>query len=149
MKLTLEQAACETPEVLIRGDLGSPELQAILAALQGLGGAVGKLFLFREEQEYPTEPADIGYFEARDNKVYARVNGAEYEAKYKLYELEALLKSRRFVKISKAVVVNVDAILSVSAEFSGNLSALMKDGKTKLTISRKYVEAFRKFVMEG
>lgn len=148
MKITLEQAEIPVPEVHIRGDIASGEVQALLCALKGTGGTVGRLFLLKDEREYPVEPEEISFFEARENKVFADVNGDAYEARYKLYELRELLSGRGFVQIGKSVVVNVNRIHSVEAEFSGNLTARLKDGKTRLTVSRKYVKDFRKFVLE-
>lgn len=147
MKITLEQASLAEPEVTIRGELGSPQVQALAAALQGMRGA-GRLFLHRDEKEYPVVPEEISFFEARANRVYAQVGGETYEARYKLYELCGLLQGRGFVQVSKGVVANVEYIRSVAAEFSGNYTAYLKDGKTRLTISRKYMKDFRKYVME-
>lgn len=147
MKITLEQAALQEPEVCIRGELASPQVAAIIAALQRAGGP-GRIFLYKEEKEYPVEPGEISFFEARGSKVLAKAAGAEYETRHKLYELCNLLGSSGFVQISKGVVVNVNQVRSVEAEFSGNYTALLKDGKTHLTISRKYMKDFRKYVME-
>ena len=80
--------------------------------------------------------------------MYARCGGEEYETRHKLYELCELFACKGFVQISKGVVANVDSIRSVEAEFSGNYTALLKDGKTRLTISRKYMKDFRNYVME-
>lgn len=147
MKITLEQASLGEPEVCIRGDLGSPRVTALIAALQRAGG-MGKIFLCREEKEYPVDPGEASFFEARGGKVYARAAGEEYETRYKLYELCGLLRSKGFVQIGKGVVANVNHIRSVEAEFSGNYTVRLKDDKTQLTISRKYMKDFRKYVME-
>ena len=71
-----------------------------------------------------------------------------YEARQKLYALATLLRGRGFIQISKGVVANAHHIASVAAEFSGNYTAFLKDGKTQLTISRKYMKDFRNFIME-
>lgn len=147
MKITLEQAPLAEPEVCIRGELASPQVGALIAALQRSGG-LGRIFLYKDEKEYPVEPGAVSFFEARGSKVWAWVQGEEYEARHKLYELCGLLGGRGFVQISKGVVANVDHIRSVEAEFSGNYTALLKDGKTHLTISRKYMKDFRTYVME-
>ena len=147
MKIMLEQAALAEPEVCIRGELASPQVTALIAALQRVGG-LGKIFLYRDEREYPFDPGEISFFEARGSKVYARCGGEEYETRHKLYELCELLACKGFVQISKGVVANVDSIRSVEAELSGNYTALLKDGKTQLTISRKYMKDFRNYVME-
>ena len=147
MKITLEQAPLPELEIRIQGELGSPEARALMAAIQGIGGG-GRLFLYRDEREYPTELQQIAYFAAEGNRVFAYVQGQEYGVKQKLYSLAELFRSRGFIQINKSTVVNIHHVASVAAEFSGNYTAYLKDGKTRLTISRKYIRAFREFVME-
>lgn len=147
MKISLEQAALGELEVNIRGELNSQEARLLMAAIQGLGGG-GRLLLHKDEREYPTDPAVVAYFAAEGNRVYAYVEGQAYEARQKLYALATLLRGRGFVQISKGVVANANHIASVAAEFSGNYTAFLKDGKTQLTISRKYMKDFRNFIME-
>ena len=147
MKITLEPAPLQEPEIIIKGQMNSPQVRAILDALQNPGGT-GRLFLHREEREYPVAPEEISYFEAQGNRVWAHVQGEAYEARYKLYALCKMLRDQGFVQISKGVVANIAHIESVAAEFSGNYTAFLKDGKTRLTISRKYMKDFRHYVME-
>ena len=147
MKIRLEQAPLGELEVCIRGELNSQEARLLVAAIQGLGGA-GRLMLHKGEREYPTDPAAIAYFAAEGSRVYAYVEGQAYEARQKLYALATLLRGRGFIQISKGVVANAHHIASVAAEFSGNYTTFLKDGKTQLTISRKYMKDFRNFIME-
>lgn len=151
MKLRFEAAAGEA-EVLVRGDASDPEVPRILAALQSACRARQGQLLLRKvgtEREYLLEPEQIDYFAAREGGVLARCGGETYESRLRLYELCAALRAQGFVQISKGVVVNVRAVRAVEAEFSGNYTALLRDGKTKLTISRSYMREFRNYVLEG
>ena len=147
MKISLEQAPLGELEVRIRGELNSQEARLLIAAIQGLGGG-GRLMLHKDAREYPTDPAAIAYFAAEGSRVYAYMDGQAYEVRQKLYALATLLRGRGFIQISKGVVANAHHIASVAAEFSGNYTAFLKDSKTQLTISRKYMKAFRDFIME-
>lgn len=147
MKITLEQAALAEPEVVIRGDLNHPKIRELISALQSATGAA-RLFLYKDEKEYPHDFEEVQYFEADRNKVFARIGGAVFETRFKLYELAEMGRSRGFIQINKGVLVNVRQVHSVEAEFSGNYMALLKDQKTRLTISRKYMKAFRNYIME-
>ncbi|MGI5885468.1 MAG: LytTR family DNA-binding domain-containing protein [Candidatus Spyradocola sp.] len=150
MKLTYEPAAGEV-EVVVRGTLGDPEVPRILAALQMVGSMQSRLLLRRvgTERDYLLEPDKVDYFAAREGRVFARAGGVEYESKLRLYELEEMLRAHGFLQISKSIVVNLHAVRAVEAEFSGNYTALLRDEKTKLTISRSYMRAFRKSILEG
>lgn len=146
MKLTLEPPMGEEPEVIIRGDPADPRVHRLMAAFSQASGA-GKLFLHREGKAFLYDLADVDYFEAAEGRVLARCGGETLEAKERLYELDALAPG--FVQISKGVLVNVDKVRSVEAEFSGNYVCALRDGKTRLTLSRKYVKAFKRYVMEA
>lgn len=147
MKITFEQAMLPEPEVIIRGDLADPRVSELAAAVQKAVG-VSRLFLYRDEREYPHDFSEIEWFETCDSKTIAHVGAERFEAKYKLYELAEMGHRHGFVQISKSVLVNVRAVESVAAEFSGNYTAFLRDGRTRLTISRKYLKAFRSYVME-
>ena len=148
MKLTFEQAALPEPEVVIRGDLADPRVRELAAAVQRAVGA-SRLFLYRDGREYPHDFSEIAWFEAVDGRTLAHLGREVYETKYKLYELAELGYRHGFVQINRGVLVNIRSVESVAAEFSGNYTACLRDGKTRLTISRKYVKAFRQYVLEG
>ena len=145
MKITLEQADLSEPEVIIRGDVSGAQVQNIVGLLNG---KQRKMFFFKNEREYLFDIDDVIYFETDGSKVIAHIDGDIYETKHKLYELESMGYSKGFVRISKSVIVNINHVLSVEAEFSGNYELLLKDTRTRLTISRKYVKDFKKYVME-
>lgn len=146
MKVRFEPAQLPEPEVIVRGDPDSGQVKNILGLLNGAQSS-NKMFFLKNDREYLFDLKDVTRFEAGGSKITAYIAGHKYEARGRLYELEAALAAKGFVRISKGVLVNVNHIASVEAEFSGNYTANMKDGG-KLIISRKYVKAFRKFVME-
>ena len=56
-----------------------------------------------------------------------------------LNAMEAELDPRRFVRIHRSAIVNVERIKELQPLFSGEHSVLMENG-TKLTLSRNYKE---------
>lgn len=147
MRVRIEAAETDEAEVVIRGDAASAEVKNILELLTGSRSAQ-KMFFLKNGREYIFDAEDALYFESRSGKTFARIGKEYYEVRSRLYELETALKSRGFVRISKGVIVNVNHIASVEAEFSGNYTVNMKNGQ-KMVISRKYVKEFRKYVMEA
>ena len=141
MKITLESVELPEPEVIIRGDVTSEEVVSLLQLLKKRSS--GKVLLFKEEEQYVVDMGEIVYVEVCDNKTYAYLRQDVYEAKQKLYELKALLNSKSFVQINKSVIVNMDYIKSIQAEFSGNYRVKLKNRKESLLISRKYFKEFR------
>ena len=147
MKFTLEPADNRELEIIIRGDVNDPQVAQVIAALTA-AKVISRLFLYRDETEYLCPVSDILYFETMHGKILAHTLHDTMESRYKLYELADMLSGSGFVQISKGIVVNVHAVLSVAPEFSGNYTATLSDRKTRLTISRKYFKAFRQYVVK-
>ncbi len=141
MKITVESVALPETEVIVRGDATSEEVICLLQLLKKCNS--GKIFLYKEEEQYIVDVNDIVYIEVNDNKTYAYLKQDVYETKQKLYELNAQLSSRSFVQINKSVIVNINCVKSIQAEFSGNYSLKLKDRKESLIISRKYFKEFK------
>ncbi len=147
MKIILEQAGVEEPEIVIRGDISSPQVQNVIELLNGKK-SLQKMFLFKSEKEYLVDITDVVYFEADNNKIFAHIGNEMYETRHKLYELESIGYTKGFIRISKGIIVNIHHVLSVEAEFSGNYTLALKGMQTRLTLSRKYVKGFKQYVME-
>ena len=141
MKIKLESAELPETEVIIRGDVTSEEVVSLLQLLKKRNS--GKLILYKEEEQYIMDADEIVYVEVSDNKVYAYTKQDTYEAKQKLYEIKDLLGGRSFAQINKSVIVNINCVKSIQAEFSGNYRIKLKNRKESLTISRKYFKEFK------
>lgn len=141
MKITLESAALPEAEVIIRGDVTSEEVVSLLQLLQKRSSR--KILLFKEEEQYIVDISEIVYLEVCDNKTYAYLMQDVYETKQKLYELKEMLGAHAFVQINKSVIVNMNCVKSIQAEFSGNYRVKLKNRKESLTISRKYFKDFK------
>ena len=141
MKIKLESAELPETEVIIRGDVTSEEVVSLLQLLKKRNS--GKLILYKEEEQYIMDADEIVYVEVSDNKVYAYTKQGTYEAKQKLYEIKELLGGRSFAQINKSVIVNINCVKSIQAEFSGYYRLKLKNRKESLTISRKYFKEFR------
>ena len=141
MKIKLESAELPETEVIIRGDVTSEEVVSLLQLLKKRSS--GKLILYTEEEPYIMDADEIVYVEVSDNKVYAYTKQDTYEAIQKLYEIKELLGGISFAQINKSVIVNINCVKSIQAEFSGNYRLKLKSRKESLTISRKYFQDFR------
>ena len=141
MKIRLESAQLPETEVIIRGDVTSEEVVSLLQLLKKRSS--GKLILYKEEEQHIVDADEIVYVEVSGSKVYAYTGQDTYEAKQKLYEIKEMLGGRAFAQINKSVIVNINCVRSIQAEFSGNYRLKLKSRKESLTISRKYFKEFR------
>jgi len=141
MKITLEPSAVQETEVIIRGDVASPEVAALLQYLGKKNS--GKVLLYKEDEQFPVDIGEIVYLETAGSRVKAVTRSDCFDAKLKLYELKQMLETAHFAQISKSTIVNIDYVKSIQAEFSGNYLIKLKDRKEMLTISRKYFKEFK------
>ena len=94
--------------------------------------------VYLDEQALMLPIANIFYAESVDLKTYVYATKTVYRSRLKLYELEELLSSSDFLRVSKQIIVNVKKIKSVAAAGAGSFSATLINGE-KVIISRKYV----------
>lgn len=106
-----------------------------------------------ERQEYPRRIAtrlgdritfvdldQVTHFIASDKLTYAAVNGHQHCVDQTIKELEHRLDPVRFVRIHRAVLVNVDWIKELSTWFGGKMVVILKDAQqTQLTVARERV----------
>ena len=85
----------------------------------------------KDERQYQIPVVDIFYIESVDERTFIYL---EKEC----YEFEELLVSRRFARISKAVVINLMKIVSISPALNGRFRCKLTNGE-EVIISRKYV----------
>lgn len=141
MKIRLESAQIPETEVIIRGDVASEEVLSLLQILKKKN--TGKIILYKEDEQYIVNAEEIVFVEVSGNKVYVHTKLDSYEAKQKLYEVRDILSGQMFVQINKSVIVNINYVKSIQAEFSGNYRLKLKNRKETLTISRKYFKEFK------
>lgn len=144
MNIRLESADSAELEVIVRGDIQSDEAMQIVRALQS--AKFGKLMLQNEDEDFLFNANDILYFEAEQGKTYAITESGKYLVREKLYTLSESLRTKGFIQINKSTIVNIHFVQSISAEFSGNYTARLKNRKETLVISRKYFHAFKEFI---
>lgn len=86
---------------------------------------------------------NIFYIESVDNKTFIYDKDSVYQSKLKLYELEEQLDETKMFRCSKAMIVNLGKIRSVSPSLNGKLDAKLINGET-VVISRQYVQSLKK-----
>ena len=102
------------------------------------------------KEMYQIPVADILYFEAVGELVFAYTKDKVYEIKMRLYQIEESLGDDRMVRGAKSFVVNIRHIQSVRPALNGRLYATMKNGEDIL-ISRQYAKEVTKriYAMEA
>ncbi|MBQ6160059.1 MAG: LytTR family transcriptional regulator DNA-binding domain-containing protein [Oscillospiraceae bacterium] len=140
MDVRIEQIGTTGEElVLIRCREITEEVREIEAFVKSRQGS---LSCVSEARQYEIAVTDICYIESVDGKTFLYTNDRVYETAYRLYELEELLRSKQFLRISKPMLVNLMKIQSLQPAFNGRFLALLRSGE-KVIISRNYVKALK------
>lgn len=99
-----------------------------------------------DDRIYQFNLSDVFYFEAVDERVFAYTEDKSYELKIRLYELENAYADKHFIRCSKAFVINLMKLESISPALNGRFTANMKNSE-KIIISRQYVPEIKRAVL--
>ena len=88
--------------------------------------------------------AAITHFVARDKLTYAVVNGREHSVDQTIAALEEKLDPNRFLRIHRAILLNLDWIGQANVSPAGQTVVSLKDaGTTQLPVARDRVRLLR------
>lgn len=88
---------------------------------------------------------EVDWIEAADNYVCLHVGKKTHLLRQTMSEMERRLDSRRFMRIHRSRIVNIDRIREVHPQSSGDSIILLEDG-TELTSSRTYSQKRRQML---
>lgn len=108
----------------------------------------GQLLGHLDGGEYEVPITKVYYIESVDNRCFLYCQDKVYETGKRLYELEQLLAPKRFLRVSKSVLLNLMKVESIRPAMNGRFLALLKNGE-QVIISRKYVPVLRNTLWEG
>ncbi|MCM3742377.1 LytTR family transcriptional regulator DNA-binding domain-containing protein [Oceanobacillus luteolus] len=138
MKISLDiDQEHEQTKVIIQCKELDDSIQEIVDYLKGketefIIGRVG-------EMQHILKPKNIHYFHTENEKVIAVTSEGSFVLKEKLYELEKMLPSTRFVRLSKSVIANLHEMSRFEPSFNGTLCVHFKSG-AKEYVTRHYVK---------
>jgi two-component system LytT family response regulator len=89
--------------------------------------------------------SELDYAEAQDDYVSLRARGKEHLKQQTLQELEEGLDKRRFVRIHRRYLLNLDRLARIEAEGADSRVAVLKDG-TRLPVSRAGYQRLKVFL---
>lgn len=98
-------------------------------------------------QLYPIQCKDIFFIESIDETQIIHTEHEVYKSKKRLYELESLLPAN-FIRISKAVIINIEKVKNYKPMFNGLMQVRFHNEETAF-ISRKYLKKVRSKIMEA
>ena len=119
---------------LAAGDTSTVEARALRATARPAGPL--ERVVIRDGSQVHVVPVDrIDYVEAQDDYVAIRSAGKSYLKDQTLGDLETLLDPRRFVRVHRSYLLNIERLSRVELYAKDSRIAILQDG-TKIPISR-------------
>ena len=140
MRVRFEQVdSREKEQALIRAVEKTADIASAIDLLENGSGGVA---ITKDRNTFFCRLTQIYYIESVDKRTYVYTKGDCYESRDRLYELEEKL-GPWYVRISKAMIVNLRKIRNVSAEPGGRMTAVLLNDE-RVIISRSYVKELKR-----
>ena len=94
-------------------------------------------------------PSELISVWAEGPKVYVLSGEERYLVSYKLYEIEAELGERDFVRISKSEIVNVHKIRNLDMSITGTIRLVMRGGYETYVSRRNVAKIKERLIREA
>lgn len=129
----------------VRASLARPEelsrrLEALLASLRTADAPVAHLDRFTVrigQKQLILRADDVLWFGAEDKLVFAAVEGDRHYVNFTLDELEARLDPRRFARVHRSAIANLDHAAALRPGFAGTWRLQLDDAaRTEVPVSR-------------
>ncbi|HJR58186.1 MAG TPA: LytTR family transcriptional regulator DNA-binding domain-containing protein [Vicinamibacterales bacterium] len=114
----------------------------LLELIAERAGAAAHLqrFVVRSGEGYRLVPAgEVASFEAQGNYVRLRTGTGHHLLRITMAELEKRLDPKRFARIHRSTMVNIDRIKEITPAWHGDFEVLLQDGQ-RLRLSRHFRE---------
>jgi two-component system, LytTR family, response regulator len=131
----LATALARAKDRLARPGGASEQLVALLEERSRRERQVERLLVRARGKVVAVRTADIDWIEAADYYATLHVGGATHLVRQTMAELETSLDGRRFVRVHRGAIVNIDRVREVHPMFRGDCTLVLADG-TRVRLSR-------------
>ena len=98
-------------------------------------GPIDRILVRSDSEVIIIQVTKLDFAEAQDDYVSLAVGGVRYQKQQTLSDLEEKLDPRRFIRVHRSYIINVDRLAKVELYAKDSRIAILKDG-TKIPISR-------------
>lgn len=133
----------DNPKIVIYTNKVNTEISNIIDGISSINQKFLKAY--KDEKMYILHQNEIETIYSESGKIYVRCNNEIYNIKNILYELEALLDKKIFVRISNSEIVNFNKVENIDFKIIGTLVLNFKSGN-KAYASRRYIPKIKEFL---
>ena len=129
----------------VRAALGEPASQSALERISDVFGTgpMTRLFVRVGGAIVPVPTSSITWFQADGDYVTAHTDRGRHVLTVSLSQLEARLDAKRFVRIHRTHIVNLDAVIAFRRHGKGGMTAELRGG-VQLAVSRSKAQELRR-----
>jgi len=125
----------------------SDEVQNLVQYISTINTIPNQIVATKNNEIYFVDLEKVICFFSQDKSNYVRTKKDTYKIKYKLYELEELLKQKEFIRISNSCIINVKQVECFDTSILGTILVKLKDN-TQEKVSKRNVPQIMKFLKE-
>jgi two-component system LytT family response regulator len=139
------RAALERVRARLREHGGAPRTHDLRAASRAPGEYLDRIVVKDGSRVHVIPAGKLDYAEAQDDYVSLRSEGHSWLRQQTISSLEAALDPRRFLRLHRSYLVNVDRIVRIEANTKDTWVAILTDG-AKIPVSRAGYTRFREII---
>lgn len=98
----------------------------------------------KDNDHYVVLIEDILFFESIDRYIYLYTKNNKYQIKERLFELEIILDTQKYIRISNSAIINRRSIKKITPQI-GSKFVLTMINDSKLVVTRNYYYKFKEF----
>lgn len=133
----------EEPRVVIHAGADSEDIRRLIRDLSGL--SLRPVSVWEGERTMPLPQGDFLRFYTDGKGVSAQTVQGIYTVRLRLYELEQILDSHRFARISNSEIINLDRVTAVDLSLTGTIRMTL-DHTVTVYASRRYVKKIKEIL---
>ena len=123
------------------------EMQNLIQYISNINTMPNQIVANRNNQIYVIDLKEVICFFSKDKHNYVRTIEGNYQIKYKLYELEELLKPKDFIRISNSCIIPIQQVKCFDTSVLGTVLVKLKDN-TQETVSKRNVAKIMKLLKQ-
>ena len=137
----------EEESITINAPELSKEIEDIIKYVSRINTIPTQILASNDNKIYFIDLEKVICFFSKDKYNYVRVKDGIYKVKYKLYELEEILKEKDFIRISNSCIINIKQVECFDTSILGTVLVRLKDN-TEETVSKRNFAQIKKLLNE-
>lgn len=135
----------EEPTIIINAPEMTEDVQNLIKYISNIDIIPNQIVANYDNKIYFIDLGNIICFFSKNKYNYVRTKEGSYKVRYKLYELEDMLKNKNFIRISNSCIINMNQVKYFDTSILGTISVYLKDS-THEVVSKRYVTEITKIL---